>query len=487
MTDVATASAVELAAAIRRREISSLELLDAYAARIERLDKPLNAVVTFDLERARERARQADEALARGETWGPLHGLPITVKDSLETSGIRTTAGYPPLATHVPDSDAVVVERTLRAGAIVFAKTNLPPLAGDLQSYNPIFGTTNNPWNLERVPGGSSGGAAVATAMGFTSFEIGSDIGGSIRTPANWCGVYGHKPTHGIIPGRGHIPGPPGMLSEIDLAAMGPIARSAADLELLISVQAGAALDRATGWRLELPPPRRAKLSEYRVAAWLDDEAFPVDSQVRAMLSQTVQALRSAGASVDEGARPALRLADVFDTYLRLLIPIIVSGFSAQHLAALGDMAASAPADARDGLTLMARYGHESHLDWLSANEARERIRAAVADFFTRHDVLLTPITPVTAILHDQSEPMPLRSITVDGKPRPYFDLLAWISPATCAWLPATAAPVGRAADGMPVGVQIVGPYLEDATTMDFAKKLGDVCGGFEAPPAARA
>jgi amidase len=483
MIDPATASAIELAAAIRRREIASLELLDLYAARIEKYDKPLNSVVTLDLERARARARQADDALARGESWGPLHGLPITVKDSLETAGIRTTAGFPPFSDHVPNIDADIVDRTVKAGAIVFAKTNLPTLAADLQTYNPIFGTTNNPWNVARVPGGSSGGSAVSLAAGFTSFEIGSDIGGSIRTPSGWCGVYGHKPTHGIIPGRGHIPGPPGMLSEPDLAMNGPMARSADDLDLLLQVQAGPPGDRARAWKLDLPPPRRTKLSEYRVAAWLDDDAFPVDPAVRSVLSNAVQALRSAGASVDEGARPAIRLADLFDTYLQLLLPVIVAGAPAEQLEALRSIAAASPADARDGLTLMGRYGMAPHLAWLSANEARERIRTAFADFFTRYDVLLTAITPVTAVLHDQSEPMPMRSITVAGAPRPYFDLLAWISPATCALLPATAAPVGLAADGMPVGMQIVGPFLEDRTTIDFARKLSDVIGGFRAPP----
>lgn len=483
MIDIATASAVELAAAIRRREIGCLELLDAYAARIARHDKALNAVVTLDLERARQRAREADEALGRGENWGPLHGLPITVKDSFETAGIRTTAGFPPLSAHVPDADAVIVERTVKAGAIVFGKTNLPVLAADLQSYNPIFGVTNNPWDTSRAPGGSSGGSAVSTACGFTSFEIGSDIGGSIRTPSGWCGVYGHKPTHGIIPGRGHIPGPPGMLSEADLAVVGPMARSAADLELLLGLQVGPSPDRGRAWKLDLPAPRREKLSDYRVAAWLDDEDFPVDGAVRSVLSGAVQALRSAGASVDEGARPALRLADVFETYFQLLAPVIVAGFPAEEFDAMTQLAQSMPADARDGLTRMARYGTATHRAWLAASEARERIRAAFADFFTRYDVLLTAITPVAAIAHDHSEPMPLRSIEVNGAPRPYLDLLAWISPATCAYLPATSAPVGRTAGGLPVGIQIVGPYLEDRTTIDFAARLAEVTGGFVAPP----
>ncbi len=483
MTDIAVASAVELAAAIRRREIGSVELLDAYAARIAALDKPLNSVVTLDLERARNRARDADEALSRGESWGPLHGLPITVKDSLETAGIRTTCGFPELSGHVPATDAIIVARSVAAGAIVFGKTNLPSGAADFQSYNPVFGTTNNPWNTARVPGGSSGGSAVSTAAGFTSFEIGSDIGGSIRTPCNWCGVYGHKPSHGLIPQRGHIPGPPGTLGEADLAVVGPIARSAADLDVLLGIQAGPAADRGRAWRLDLPAPRREKLSDYRVAAWIDDDAFPVDPAVRSVLAGAVQALRSAGASIDDGARPALRLADIFDTYFRLLSPVMAAGFPREQFDAALELARLMPADARDSLTVMSRYGTAMHRDWLAANEWRERIRAAFADFFTRYDVLLTPVTAVTAIAHDHSEPMPMRTVATSAGERPYMDLLGWISPATCALLPATVAPVGRSSDGMPVGMQIVGPYLEDRTTIDFARRMAEAVGGFVAPP----
>ncbi|HEY2776037.1 MAG TPA: amidase [Candidatus Binatia bacterium] len=482
MIDIATSSATALAEALRRREISSLELLDFFANRISRLDGPLNSVVTLDLERARRSAKEADEELARGDIRGPLHGLPITVKDSLETAGLLTTSGFPDLSAHVPAADAVCVARAVAAGAIVFGKTNLPTLAADVQTYNSLFGTTNNPWNLERTCGGSSGGSATATAAGFTSFEIGSDIGGSIRTPSNWCGVFGHKPTHDIIPQRGHIPGPPGSLTEWDLAVVGPIARSADDLELVLGIQAGPLPDRARGWRLDLPPPRREKLSDYRVAAWLDDDAFPVDPGVRTVLAGAVQALRSAGASVDEGARPAFRLADVFHTYLRLLAPVMLAGLPRDQFEMMKALSQAAPEDTRDPSILMARHGTGLTRDWLAANEARQHIRAAFADFFTRYDVLLTCVTPVTAVAHDHSD-MPSRTIRVGEATRPYFDLLSWISPATCALLPATVAPVGLARDGMPVGVQIVGPYLEDRTTIDFARHVAAVTGGFKAPP----
>lgn len=476
------ASATELAAALAKREIASVELLDLFAERIRRHDGPLNSVIALDLERARERARAIDDARVRGEDVGPLGGLPITVKDSLETAGLRTTAGAASLAEHVPTSDATIVERTVRAGAVVFGKTNLPLMAGDVQTYNALFGTTNNVWNHERTPGGSSGGAAVAVASGFTSFELGSDIGGSIRTPSHWTGVYGHKPSYDVIPVRGHIPFPPGWLSEADLGVVGPIARSADDLELLLRVQAGPLAEKAHGWKLELPGPRRSRLADYRVAAWFDDASFPVDDAVRGVLASTAQALRAAGAAVDEGARPPFRLAELFDTYMRLLAPVIVSGFPPEQFEMMAAMAASGQGPADGSLAMMAAYGTARHRDWLEANEARHRYRAACADFFSRYDILLLPVNPVTAIPHDQREPMPERTILVNGERRPYFELLAWISPATCCYLPATAAPVGVAPDGLPVGIQIVGGYLEDSTTIDFAKRLAEVAGGFRAP-----
>ncbi len=483
MNDITLRSACDLGRAIRSRELSSRELLQAFTARIEKYNPSLNAVVTLDLERAARRAFEADEATAQGKSWGSLHGLPITIKDSLETAGLKTTAGFPPLASHVPTSSAVAVQRAVDAGAIVFGKTNLPVLAGDWQSYNPLFGVTNNPWNSERTPGGSSGGSATALAAGFTSFEIGSDIGGSIRVPANWCGVYGHKPTHGIIPERGHIPGPPGMLSEADLSVIGPLARSAEDLDLLLGVMAGPRPDRARAWNLTLPPPRAKSLRDYRIAAWLDDASFAVDTSVGAVLGQAVASLRGAGAVVDEDARPGFSLGEIVDVYLQLLYPVFLAGFPARTFAELTELARTFPADAADPVALMARYGTATHRDWLGANEVREHARAAFADFFTRYDVLLLPVSQVPAIPHDHSEPFVGRTLVINGETQSYTDLFAWIAPATAALLPATSAPIGRTAGGLPVGIQIVAPYLEDRTAIDFARRLSEVIGGFVAPP----
>lgn len=478
-------SATEIARRLARREVSSREALDLSLERIARLNPPLNSVVTLDTERARQRADAADAALARGESWGPLHGVPMTIKDTFEVAGIRTTAGSPDLREHVPATHAVAAQRLHDAGAVLFGKTNVPLMAGDVQSYNAVFGASNNPWNLERTPGGSSGGAAAAVAMGLTAAEYGSDIGGSIRTPAHWCGVYGLKPTWGIVPLRGHIPGPPGTLAEADLGVVGPLARSADDLELLLRVTAGPLPDRARGWKFDLPPARRGRLQEYRVAVWLDHPDAPVDDEVSAVLRRAVEALAAAGVAVTEKVPPGIELAAAVRLYQRLVYPIILSGFPPAVFEQMVELASTLPADDSSTLASIARCGTARYRDWLSANEAREHFRARMAEFFGEFDILLCPVTQTAAIPHDHSEPMARRTIPVNGRERPYFDVFNWIALPTLTHLPAAVAPVGRTASGLPVGIQIVAPYLEDYTAIDFARRLGEVAGGFEAPPGA--
>jgi amidase len=481
MSELAFRPAVELAAAIRRRELGSRELLEHYLVRIERLNPRVNAVVTLDVDRARARADAADAALARGESWGPIHGLPMTIKDSLETAGLRTTSGAPELAEHVPAADAPAVARVVAAGAIVFGKTNLPTYASDAQTYNPVFGTTNNPWDPTRVPGGSSGGSAAALAAGLTGLELGSDIGGSIRNPSHYCGVYGHKPTFGIVPTRGHIPGPPGALAEFDLGTVGPMARSAEDLALELDLIAGPLPERAGAWRLELPPPRRNALRDYRVAAWLDDPACPVDGAVRQRLEAAVERLRRAGVRVDERARPGFDLGEAFETYGQLLWPIMTSGApddAFQNLIEVAERQGDGGALGR-----FARWAVLRHRHWLAADERRERYRAAWAALFRDHDVLLCPVTPVVAHRHDHGDFL-ARTLRVNGADRPYLDVIVWCGVmGNLSLLPVTAAPVGRTSEGLPVGVQIVGPYLEDRTPIDFARRMAEVVGGFEPPP----
>src|SRR6478672_2859323 len=287
------ASATALAAVIRSGAISSRDLLDLYLERVDRFNPTLNAIVTLDADRARADADAADAAIVRSDDLGPLHGVPITIKDSIETAGMRTTSGAKMLAEYVPQRDAIAVARLRAAGAIVFGKSNLPEFAGDSQSYNELFGTTNNPWDPKRTPGGSSGGAAAAVAAGLTGLELGSDIRGSLRQPAHNTGVFTLKPSFGIVPTRGHIPGPPGTLSTPDMAVLGPIARSADDLDLALDVLAGPDPTAAVAWRLRLPPPRGRSLRDYRIGVWLDDPACPVDADVLDVLVHAVEQLRT--------------------------------------------------------------------------------------------------------------------------------------------------------------------------------------------------
>jgi len=476
-------TAITLLARLARREIGSRELLEHLVARIERLDGRTRAVVSLDLERARARADEADRALARGERWGPLHGLPMTIKDSIETAGLRTTSGSKVFELHVPGRDAVAVQRLKAAGAIVFGKTNLPTFAMDTQSYNPLFGTTNNPWDLSRTAGGSSGGAAAALAAGFTPLELGSDIGGSIRNPAHFCGVFGHKPSWGIVPQRGHVPGPPGTLSEADIAVVGPMARSAADLALMLDVIAGPDEPDAVAWQLALPPPRRRALHEFRVVAWFDEPAMPIDDELRAVYASLVTRLRERGVAVDESRRPRLDPAKALATYWQLLFAATSAGPPREVFDGLVQAAATLDAADDSANARLARLATQRHRQWLAANEARLKLREAWRAFFGEADVLLCPVSASAAFPHDHSEPIGSRTIEVNGKPFPYTDQLAWAGFIGVVGLPSTSVPVGRTARGLPVGVQVVGPRLEDRTPLVFAMAMEEALGGFVAPP----
>jgi amidase len=477
MSDIALQPAHVLADAIRRRDISSRELLEHYLARVERLNPPLNAVVTLDTDGASKAADDADAALARGDIRGPLHGVPMTIKDTYETAGMRTTCGLEAW-DHVPELDAEAVRRLRDAGAVIFGKTNTPTLAGDWQTFNPIFGITNNPWDTTRTTGGSSGGAAAAVATGMTALELGSDIAGSIRVPSNWCGICGHKPSWGIVPQRGHLPPAPGALADTDLGVMGPMARDVADLELALDILAGPSGHTAAGWRLELPAPRGTTLRDLRLAAWLDDPAYPVEADVRTVLESAVRTLGDAGAQIAD-SRPPVALPEVVGTYVQLLYPVILATIPRRRFDALAAM----PVDDEGPLTNTARFATLRHRDWLRANEQREQLRAVMADFFREVDALLMPVAVVPAIAHDHSEPFADRMIRTTDVGRPYLDMFGWIALATLTYLPATVVPVGRTAAGLPVGLQIVGPFLEDRTTLTVARLIEELLGGF-VPPA---
>jgi len=479
MTELAFVGARELVRSIRRKEVSSLELTEYFLKRIERHNPAVNAVVTVDADGARRAARAADEAVARGAALGPLHGLPLTVKDAFEVAGMRTTAGASIWSEHIPTRDALVIERMKAAGAIILGKTNTPAFCSDSQSYNPIFGTTNNPWDVSRTPGGSSGGSAAALAAGMTPLELGSDIAGSIRTPASFCGVFGHKPTFDLVPARGHLPGPPGTLAVPDLSVMGPLARSVDDLVLLLDVIAGPTPERAKAYRLQLPAARASSLRGYRVALWLEDERSMPAASVLASLRAAADTLQRAGVQVEE-ARPSFELRDAYKVYRALLDPIMGAGLSAKVVSMLEAQAARADAD--DPLAQFARNTLVRQRDLFLWLEMREHLRFKWSQFFEEYDVLLCPTVVTNAFPHDHSQPQPARKLQIDGQTRHYDELFIWPSLAASAYLPATVAPVGHA-DGLPVGIQIIGPYLEDRTCLDFAGRASELWGGFKPPP----
>lgn len=472
-------SARGVAAAIRNGEITSRDYLEGMLARIDALDGALNLVVTRDDERLRREADAADREAARGRYRGPLHGVAMTVKDSFQTAGMRTTSGAPDLADFVPKSDAVAVARLREAGALIAGKTNLPLYAGDVQSYNAVFGQSNNPWNPERTVGGSSGGAAGALAAGFTPLELGSDIGGSIRGPASCCGVTGHKPSYGIVPGRGQIPGPPGTLTEADIAVVGPMARDVADLALALDLLAAPNDWYAKAWSLALPPPRHRDIADYRVAVWFDEPSAPLEQDVRRVLGEATAVLADAGARVDAAARPEFTFEKATSVFEQLLNAALSGAYRGDEIEAMAAKAAAAG----KGRALSARYTSQRHRDWLSANERRLQLRARWHEFFRGCDAVLAPVLPTTAIPHDHSEPMSRRSIIVNGETRPYQEQFRWMGLAGAAFLPATVIPAGIADDGLPVGVQIIGPFLEDRTCLDLAARLYELLGGFRAPP----
>ncbi len=475
MNDFAYQSAIDTAAAIARREVSSRELLEAALARVDRLDGPINAVVQLDSERALEAADKADTATAAGEISGPLHGVPITIKDSFQTEGIITTSGAPELADFVPTGDANPVSRYKSAGAVVFGKTNLPIWAGDTQSYNEVYGVTANPYNVEHTPGGSSGGSGAALAAGYTPLELGSDIGGSIRVPSHWSGVCGHKPSYGIVSALGQIPGMPGTLSQADIAVAGPMARSVDDLEMALDLLVGPDTWNNVAYSIDLPPARHKAIADYRIAVWLDEVSCPIDERYRELLINAAQALSRAGATIDTEARPEFTFDKAVDTFLHLLSAAEAGTWT---LAELEELANSGEEPEGDfGIW----YAAMRHREWLSWHERRLQQRQRWADFFGDWDVVLLPVTPTAAIRHDHSRPMTARSYEVNGETRPYFDTIKWMGLTGVSWLPATVVPIGQV-DGLPVGVQIAGPFLEDRTPLAIARFLSEALGGFTAP-----
>lgn len=478
-------SAAQLAQALRARRLSSLELTDHLIARIERLDAPLNAVVVRDFDRARDAAKAADAALARGD-GAPLLGVPMTVKESFNIAGLPTTWGIPEARGYIAREDALVVARVRAAGAVMLGKTNVPLVLADWQSYNAIHGVTRNPWDLERSPGGSSGGSAAALAAGFGPLSLGSDIGGSLRVPAHFCGVAALKPSHGLVPSRGHTPpGAPALPREPDLAVVGPMARTVDDLVRLFDVIAGPdEQGQGIGYRLALPAPRHAALKDFRVLLLDTHPLAPTAQAVRQSLDRLGGRLERVGVRVLRGHARLPDQAEVARVYARLLMSFTAAFWPKPQYEQTRDVAATIPVDDRSLGAELARGVGLSHRDWVAADNARAQHQRQFRALFEQVDVVLCPAMAVTAHRHDHSEPQYLRRLDVDGRAAPYSSTgLAWAAAATSAGLPAAVVPIDRGDSALPIGVQVIGPWLEDRTVLAFAAHLEREFGGFVAPP----
>ena len=481
MQDLPFRSAKELASLIRRKKVGCLELLDLYLHRVEEHNPALNAIIAMDVDKARKRARAADRALAKGKPWGPLHGVPMTIKESFDVAGMPTTWGLPAYAGNIAPKNSVAVDRMEAAGVVVFGKTNVPPWLADWQSNNPVYGTSNNPWDLSKTPGGSSGGAAAALAAGLTGIETGSDIGASIRNPAHYCGVYGHKPTFEICPGRGQAL--PGHLSSADIAVIGPMARSADDLDIALTAMAGPDEIEAGAWQLRLPPCRKKALKDFKVAIVRDDPNGEVDHEIQDRLQELADFLAKKMKVKVADAHPDFDTTDAHRTYIHLLRMATSGRQTDEEFARNARLAAALPASADDYYARMLRANSGSHRDWLAWNEKRRHLQWAWHEFFQSYDILLCPAASATAFPHNHEGERWERTIIVNGKPVPVLDQMFWAGYSGMAYLPSTVAPAGLSPSGLPIGVQIVGPFGADRSTIAFARLLAKEWHAFQAPP----
>jgi amidase len=446
--DLDAAPALVLAAAIADKQISALEACDAAIGRIQRLDGAINAVVVRDFDRAREQAAARDRQLAQGERL-PLLGVPMTVKESLDVAGLPTTWGLPPFRDFRPREDALVVARLKAAGAVILGKTNVPPSLADWQSTNPIYGRTVNPHDASRSPGGSSGGSAAAVASGMVALECGSDIGGSIRIPAAFCGVFGHKPSFGLVPKRGHaFPGTD--TAEIELAVVGPLARTAADLEIALGVIAGPDDVNAIAYRAVLPAARPRGLAECSLLMIDVHPRARTDAVIRKAIAHLCADAARAGAKVARESALLPDLAAAHDDYMAMLMTILTRG-------------------APDVQKVVSAH------EWFALLDKQMRLRRQWHALFEHFDAVVAPAFGTVAYPHVDSPDMATSTLTIDGEPTPYGDQLAWPGVATFANLPATAAPIGRSPEGLPIGVQVIGPFLHDRTTIAIAGWLHEL------------
>ncbi len=473
-------SAVALAALIRRKKIGCLELLDHFLARIEKYNPKLNAVIWTDKEKARKRAKAADAAVKKGKRFGPLHGVPMTIKESYQVAGSPTTWGAPSMKENVTDETAVSAQRMIDAGVTLFGKTNVPLMLADWQSYNVVYGVTGNPWDTSRTPGGSSGGSAAALAAGLTGIDAGSDIGSSIRNPAHYCGVFGHKPTFGLITYRGHAL--PNSVAPPDISVVGPLARSAQDLDVALDIMAGHDPDDGGYLKVALPKCDKTSLRQFRVAVKLRDAESDVDGEYADQLQALVDRLAKAGAKVKE-AEPDVDTARLNDIYVRLLRAATSARMPEADIEDWKQALASGETDpfverAVDGVTM-------SHRKWLQLNNERHQLRLKFNAFFKDYDILLCPVAASAAFPHDHEHEGKRwrRRITVNNKRVPPTDQLFWAGYSGVVFLPSTVGPLGIAPSGLPAGYQAIAAQGRDKTSIAFARLVEKAFGGFAPPP----
>jgi amidase len=457
------ATAAETAAAVRNKTISARELVELTFRRIDAINPALNAIVGDLRAPALARAAEVDRALAEGRVLGPLHGVPVTIKESFAYRGTPNTWGLSDLAQASSPRTAVAIERLESAGAIVVGKTNVPVLLSDWQTYNPLYGTTNNPWDLSRTPGGSTGGGAAALAAGLGALSIGSDLSGSLRIPAHFCGVYTHKPSLNLIEMDGVLPGPwdgaPG--PPMDLAVIGPMARDARDLALALQVLGGPAGDNRKAWNWRMPASRHTRVQDFRIGYIVDDPIAPISSEVRTPYEELISALKKTGATVKQGWPTGVDPRVAAETYGFLLMSFVTADLTGK------------------------RPSSFDHARWIRETLSRLAFRQTWQQYFESCDVFLLPASFTAAFPHDHSEPIDQRVVKTPEGPRPYVQNSSyWISIASLSGLPATVAPIGLTDGGLPVGVQVLAPMWEDATSIEFAALLADVTGGFITPPA---
>ena len=475
-------SAHEILEKIKQREVSSLEVLESFLAQVEKVNPKINAIVALDAERAKEKAIEADNKINLKSKLGPLHGLPMTIKDAFEVEGIVSTGGNPAWKDNIPKRNAEAVQRLVDAGAVIFGKTNVPFLSSDLQSFNKIYGTTNNPWDLERTPGGSSGGSAAALAAGMTPLELGSDIGGSIRVPAHFCGLYGHKPSYNIISEVGHMPPPPGsILTGNGLSVAGPLARSPEDLEIALDVLVSAQEQDSQAWKVKLPKARTKKIKELKIAVWPDEPYAEADNEITNLIKDTAKDLKHAGAKVETVDLP-ISFEEIDKIYSLLLNPLMLAGSPKETFETLAKLNESLDPNDVSELAKVARGSVLKHADWVLVNALRQNMRQKWREFFNKFDVILCPTCITPAFKHNHN-PVHERKLTINGKDDEYLRATLWAGPAVSAGLPSTNVPIGMSSNNLPISMQITGPYLEDKTCLEVAKVVRNLRGGFKIPP----